>query len=181
MLKWMTLKRSYEVDYTSFALHQEKVVQNEILSITLPVNNKRSRQQRAAPFIAKSCWRHQKLGYKFIVTTRKGKKKKKWKKKKERLHTSISGVKKEFSFPSSATSALFIYLLLSWHHSSFSKGAIDATKAEQLILMENSHPVSTLRVFLNYQISPIQRDRISHTFRCLFVAMDSQSSSRAYH
>lgn len=134
---------------------------------------KEARQQRAASFIAKSCWLHRKLAYKFTITTKKRKKQK----GKKRLQTSISGVKKEFSFSSSATSALFSYLLLSRLSFSFSKWATDAIKAEQLILMENSHPVSNLRVLLNYQNLPIRRDRVSVMSLLLFVTMDRESSS----
>lgn len=50
----------------------------------------------------------------------------------------------------------------------------------KLVLMENSHQVSTLRIFLNYQILPIPRDRILHMSLSLLVTMDSERSSPRY-
>lgn len=43
-------------------------------------------------------------------------------------------------------------------------------------MIENSHQVSTLRVFLNYQILPIPRDRMLHMSLSLLVTMDSERS-----
>lgn len=141
-----------------------------LLAITIwVVRKKEIKQQTTALFTAKNLPATQLTNWPSAQNKREIK---------QTLQTSIFRAKKEFSFPPSNTSTLFSYLLLSWHPFSFSKWATDAIKAEQFILTENSHPVSKLMVFLNYQILPLQRDWISHI--TVLVTTDGESSPAGY-
>lgn len=83
----MTLKHSYEVDYTSLTLHKEKVAQNEILPVTLLLNNKRRLDSKGQLHPLQKAADATRSSLTNLLSPQE-----KRKKKNERLHTSISGV-----------------------------------------------------------------------------------------
>lgn len=100
---------------------------------------------------------------------------------KKLLQIQFSAVKKNaHSFLHKEEQMARLHLLLSGHRFFFSTWATNVIKAKQFVLIKNPHQFSTLSVFLNYQILPIQRERILHMSLSLFVTMDSERSSLRY-